>query len=147
MIPESITDVANAIQLALAPVFLLTSVAGMLNVMSGRLSRIIDRGRVLTDGKSEAEQASFHTELQNLEKRRHLVSTAITAGTISALLVCVLIIILFLEVLLSAHLQWLMGLLFVLATLALSVGLGYFLREVHMATRTVRIRIGSHRHG
>ncbi len=140
MIPESITDVAKAIQLALAPVFLLTSVAGMLNVMSGRLSRIIDRGRILMDGKSEEELASFQDELHNLEKRRHLVSTAITAGTISALLVCVLIIVLFLEVLLEAHLQWLMGLLFALATLALSIGLAYFLREVHMATRTVRIR-------
>lgn len=140
MLPETITDVAKAIQLALAPVFLLTSVAGMLNVMSGRLSRIIDRGRVLMDGKSEEELISFQGELHNLEKRRHLVSTAITAGTISALLVCVLIIVLFLEVLLEAHLQWLMGLLFALATLALSIGLAYFLREVHMATRTVRIR-------
>jgi len=140
MIPETITDVAKAIQLALAPVFLLTAVAGMLNVMSGRLSRIIDRGRVLMDGKSEEELAAFQNELYNLEKRRHLVSTAITAGTISALLVCVLIIVLFLEVLLSAHLQWLIGFLFALATLALSIGLAYFLREVHMATRTVRIR-------
>jgi len=140
MIPETITDVAKAIQLALAPVFLLTAVAGMLNVMSGRLSRIIDRGRVLMDGKREEELAAFQNELHNLEKRRHLVSTAITAGTISALLVCVLIIVLFMEVLLSAHLQWLMGFLFALATLALSIGLAYFLREVHMATQTVRIR-------
>jgi hypothetical protein len=42
-------DVARAIQLALAPVFLLTGIAGLLNVMAGRLARIIDRGRYLTE--------------------------------------------------------------------------------------------------
>jgi hypothetical protein len=38
----SIGDVSHAIQLALAPVFLLTGIAGILNVMAGRLARIID---------------------------------------------------------------------------------------------------------
>ena len=46
--PDSSNDIASVIQLALAPAFLLTGIAGMLNVMAGRLSRIIDRGRVVT---------------------------------------------------------------------------------------------------
>ena len=46
---DIISEMAKAIQLALGPVFLLTGIAGMLNVMSGRLSRIIDRGRALTE--------------------------------------------------------------------------------------------------
>lgn len=137
MFPDPVTDVAKAIQLALAPVFLLTGVAGILSVMAGRLSRIIDRGRVLTeDHKPEGYVGELHT----LEKRRHLVSTGITAITISALLLCLVITTLFLEVMISAHLQWLIGLLFMTATLTLSVGLAYFLREVHIATRTVRIK-------
>lgn len=137
---ENITDVAKAIQLALAPVFLLTGVAGMLNVMIGRLARIIDRGRMITEGDLKHEQANHQTELRNLEKRRHLVSYGITASTIAALLLCVVITILFLEVMLNVRLAGLIGVLFMMATLALSIGLGYFLREVHMATRTVRIR-------
>ena len=79
------------------------------------------------------------TELRSLERRRHLASSAITASTLSALLVCTVIAALFLEVLLQVPFRWLIGLLFTGATLALVVGLGYFLREVHMATRTVRI--------
>ena len=47
--PAQLVDVAKSIQLALAPVFLLTGIAGLLNVMAGRLARIIDRGRVLTE--------------------------------------------------------------------------------------------------
>ncbi|MEP6793263.1 MAG: DUF2721 domain-containing protein, partial [Saprospiraceae bacterium] len=49
MLSETINDISGAIQLALGPVFLLTGIAGMLNVMSGRLSRIIDRGRTLME--------------------------------------------------------------------------------------------------
>jgi MFS family permease len=139
----SISDVNHAIQLALAPVFLLTGIAGMLNVMAGRLARIIDRGRKLNEEAQQTGPDSTGTvgmELVSLERRRHLASAAITACTLSALLVCTVIAALFLEVLLGLELKWLVGLLFTGATLALVVGLAYFLREVHLATTTIRIQ-------
>jgi Protein of unknown function (DUF2721) len=135
-------DVTYAIQLALAPVFLLTGIAGILNVMAGRLARIIDRGRQLTEHvlpKRPELSNTVEYELANLERRRHLASAAITACTFSALLVCTVIAALFLEVLLQVELKWLVGLVFTGSTLALVVGLAYFLREVHLATQTVRI--------
>jgi hypothetical protein len=138
----NLADVAHAIQLALAPVFLLTGIAGLLNVMAGRLARIIDRGRQLTEHPLPTEPAlvaDIVVELPGLERRRHLASAAITACTFSALLVCMVIAALFLEVLLQAEFRWIIGLLFTGATLALVVGLAYFLREVHLATQTVRI--------
>jgi len=78
-------------------------------------------------------------ELQNLERRRHTASAAITACTLSALLVCVVIAALFVEVLAQVTLTWLLSVLFLGSTLALVVGLAYFLREVQLAVRTVRI--------
>ncbi len=141
---ENINDVATAIQLALAPVFLLTAIAGLLNVMAGRLSRIVDRGRALAEQRGSvgpAEQQSIDQKLRNLERRRHLNSVAITACTIAALLVCMVIAAMFLEAMLDAPLKWLIGVLFTAATLALVVGLGYFLREVHLATQTIRIQV------
>jgi hypothetical protein len=140
---ENINDVATAIQLALAPVFLLTAIAGLLNVMAGRLSRIVDRGRALAEqrgGVGPAEQEAIDQKLRNLERRRRLNSVAITACTIAALLVCMVIAAMFLEVMLDAPLKWLVGALFTVATLALVVGLAYFLREVHLATQTIRIQ-------
>lgn len=139
-------DAGQAIQLALAPVFLLTGIAGMLNVMTGRLARIIDRGRQLTEhGIPEALQrdGTLQVQLECLERRRHLTSAAITACTFSALLVCLVIVALFLEVLLEVELKWLAGALFAGSTLALVVGLAYFLREVHLSTRAVRIPTGA----
>lgn len=141
--PVIINDVGHAIQLALAPVFLLTGIAGILNVMAGRLARIIDRGRQLTEGPQPAAAPSVMPvleELVSLERRRHFASAAITACTLSALLVCTVIAALFLEVLVGLELKWLAGILFTGSTLALVVGLGYFLREVHLATLTVRIQ-------
>ena len=142
--PEGINSVARAIQLALGPVFLLTGIAGMLNVMTGRLSRIIDRARTLTGNQydilsSGKESEDLKLQLQKLEKRRHYTSIAITACTIAALLVCLDILALFIEVMLEAPIAGFIVVLFSLALLALVVGLAYFLREVHAASQTIRI--------
>lgn len=139
---DAINDVAKAIQLALGPVFLLTGIAGMLNVMTGRLSRIIDRGRYLTERMGTGPYFSpegLEGELKSLEIRRHITSRAITMCTISALFICLVILVLFLEVMLKVQLNWIVAMLFMLATLALVFGLSFFLREVHMASRSVRI--------
>ena len=63
--------------------------------------------------------------------------------TIAALLLCMVIVTLFLEVMLDAPLRWLVGALFAASTLGLVVGLAYFLREVHLAMQSVQIRIPS----
>ena len=140
--PTHIGDVAHAIQLALAPVFLLTGIGALLNVMAGRLARIIDRGRQLTEHPVSLElqaDEKLLVELRSLERRRHLTSVAITASTLSALLVCLVVAALFMEALLQAELKWLVGSLFTGSAVAMVVGLTYFLREVHLAMRTVRI--------
>lgn len=140
----NIAEVPQAIQLSLGPVFLLTGIAGCLNVMAGRLARIIDRGRHLSEAPlpHQSLRAALREELQGLERRRHLASSAITACTLSALLVCMVITALFLEEMLDVPLKWPIGLLFTGSTLALVVGLAYFLREVRLATHTVRIPAG-----
>ncbi len=133
------TDGAHAIQLALTPVFLLTGIAGLLNVMTARLSRIIDRGRHLKETPQDNLVLPPHEradELGALQRRRHLAGVAVTACTLAALLTCLVIVLLFAEVLLGLPLKWLEGGLFTGATVTLAVGLSYFLREVHLATRT-----------
>lgn len=134
--PDSLIDVSKAIQLALAPVFLLTGISGILNVIASRLARIIDRGRRLTEGRgadSLPVGEKLKLELLSLERRRHYASIAITACTVAALLLCTVIVTLFLEVILDVPLRFLIGALFAASTLALVVGLAFFLREVHFA--------------
>ena len=145
-IETNVGDVAHAIQLALTPVFLLTGIAGILNVVTGRLARVIDRGRHLAENGSNPDNPLVEVseaELESLERRRHLASIAITMCTLSALLVCIVAATLFLEALLQLPLKWLVGLLFTGSTLALVIGLGFFLAEVRLATNSVRIPVST----
>ncbi len=77
-------------------------IAGLLNVMTGRLARIIDRGRALTEERVVLPEADRDAELRSLEQRRHFTSIAIMACTAAALFLCTVIVALFIEVLLSA---------------------------------------------
>lgn len=135
-------DVTHAVQLALTPAFLLTGMAGILNAMANRLARIIDRGRELKAVHFNKDAIPEHVsaELVVLERRRHAASVAITMCVLSALLICSVISVLFLEALLSFNLKWLIGALFMGSTLALVIGLAFFLREVQLATNTMRIQ-------
>ena len=143
MLPD-VSDLAKAIQLALAPVFLLTGIAALLSVMTGRLARIIDRGRAFAERSVSfvsQDDVLIVLERQTLEPRRRLTSVAITATTIAALLVCMVIAGLFVEVMLETPLKWLISAFFAASMFALVVGLAFFLREVHLAMRTVRIAV------
>ena len=139
---QGIPIISHAIQLAIAPVFLLTGIAGLLGVMANRLARVIDRARQLEQiwpTLHEEDRKAAREELDNLERRRHLVSWSINFCTSAALIVCLVIVTLFLEEFFSRNFRWLAGLLFVSAMIALIGGLFSFLREVHLATRVVRI--------
>ncbi len=140
--PDLFDAIASAIQLALTPAFLLTGIAGLLNVMAGRLSRVIDRGRAvnkLRAGNESPDDVELTRELRTLEQRRKFTSIAITSTTISALLVCLVIALLFIKGMLNIPLSEAIGALFAVAMLALVAGLGFFLREMHLAMWCIRL--------
>src|ERR1035437_818080 len=92
-------EISHIINLAIAPVFLLTGVGTNLMVLTNRLARIIDRSRVLEDrlpSVGESDQAKCRIELQTLYGRAHLINRAITLSTTCALLICLVIAALFL---------------------------------------------------
>lgn len=134
--------IAHAIQLAIAPVFLLTGVAGLLGVMATRLARVIDRARsieAMWPRLDEGARVAARLEMRNLERRRRVCSWSINYATTAALLICLVIVSLFVEEFFVANLNWLAGVLFVAAMIALICGLTCFLREVYLATHTTNI--------
>ncbi len=134
--------VSHAIQLAIAPVFLLTGIAGLLGVMANRLSRVIDRARYFEQHWSDLDAASrlgSRLELNNLEQRRRVCSWSINLCTAAALFVCLVIVTLFADAFFATGLKWLAGSFFVAAMVAVICGLICFLREVYLATHTTTI--------
>jgi hypothetical protein len=142
MPPDDISGIAHVIQLAIAPVFLLTGIAGLLGVMTNRLARVIDRARTMEDALENLDgpaAARMHSQLRVLERRARLASWAINFCTAAALLICTCIATLFIDAFVGTHLRWLVGTLFVLTMVALIGGLVSFLREVYLATHTLSI--------
>lgn len=139
-ITSGITDIAHGIQLAVAPVFLLSGVGTMLTVLTNRLGRIIDRARLL-EGSLAATRASavadIHTELHVLFRRARLAHRAITLSTSCALLISLVIVALFAGVALDRDLSVLIVVLFITALGALIGGLMSFLLEVRAATTSL----------
>jgi len=136
-----IIGIAHAIQLAVAPVFLLSGIGAMLAVMTNRLARVIDRARVL-EGQlrtSTGDAAPIHAQLATLSRRATLVSRSITLCTVTALLICAVIAVLFLGAFFAFDAAVAVALLFVAAMLAFFLGLLSFLREIFLATANLRI--------
>ena len=139
---ESVPIIQHAIQLSVAPVFLLSGVAGLLSVMAGRLGRIIDRGRDLEQKWAMLDEKALargNVEIPILEHRRSLASWSINFCGGAAFLVCIVIVTLFFEEFFATDLKWFAGAEFVAAMIALLGGLSCFLREIYLATYTGRI--------
>ena len=138
--------VAHVIQLAIAPVFLLSGIGALLGVMTGRLSRIIDRARRLEAIPYSAEgHPRVTAELATLARRARLVSRAIALCTTSALLVATVVIVLFVGAFFRRDLSPMIGIIFVAAMVALCIGLVTFLQEVSHAMRALRIGLPTQR--
>jgi hypothetical protein len=140
-----LTDLAHTIQLAVAPVFLLTALGTILGVLSGRLSRIVDRARVLDDRLAQLElpaTASLVAELKLLARRRRLVNYALTSATVAALLVCALIGVAFLGFMVHVNFSMLIAGMLIAAMVAFVLALVFFLREVLLAAGSISIRPG-----
>lgn len=133
-----ISDIGHVIQLAIAPVFLLTGVATKLTVLTNRLARIIDRTRVLEDRLKVSPNGEYSAELETLYRRSHLINYAITSSTACGLLVCVVIAMLFLGDTTNVPLDKYIAACFVFAMLGLISSFVYFLREIFIASRFMR---------
>ena len=138
---SALTDIARVIQLSVAPVFLITGIAGLLSVLSSRLGRTIDRSRVLHAlPENDDTRDDIRSELSVLSRRAKLIYRAMTLASTSALLICFVIVSLFISALVTFPIGAVIAVLFVAAVIALIVALVLFLREVFLATRALRIQ-------
>lgn len=138
--PEVI-GVAHAIQLAVAPVFLLTAIATTFNVLASRLARAVDRARIMEAQLRDPdfkEAAEVRERLRIVSIRTRLINKAIALCVVSALLVALVVVSLFVSSLLEIQVALPVAVTFIVAMLSLAAALIYFLREVFVATAGLR---------
>jgi hypothetical protein len=138
-----ITDITHVIQLAIAPVFLLTAIGTLIAVLNVRLGRNIDRRRLMeeelrgsTENKQTDEQRARQRELRLLARRVRLIYFAMLSAGIGALLVCLVVAGSFVGALVAVDISREGAVLFILAMFAVIGCLGMFLREVYLAVTT-----------
>jgi len=139
---NDIATVGHAIQLSVAPVFLLSGIGAMLAVMTNRLARIVDRARALENRLASSEPGDVersHVNLRLYSRRAKLINRAITFCTITACLICAVVVTLFVGAFLAFNASATVAALFVVAMLSFFVGLLFFLREIFVATAALRI--------
>ena len=133
-----VTAVARVIELSVAPVFLLAGISGLMVVLTNRLARIIDRARALRASESEFasddDRLRIGRELRAAQIRGKVVNFAILMATLSALMVCLVIITLFMGSFQSAEMSVLISGMFVICILFLALAFCAFLAEVLIST-------------
>ena len=141
---ESSIRIAESMQMAVTPVFLLAGVGLILNVLGVRLGRIKDRMRVLQQALVNMEGAGkeiLEDERNKLTSRSKLIYTSICACASSALFVCFVIVSLFVGNLYEKDYSLLIAFLFITCMVLLIISLIFFVFEVFISTRSIHRRL------
>jgi len=137
-----VVEIAHAIDLAVAPVFLLSGIGVLLGVLTNRLARIVDRARKVEENARQATvpaRDDAHGQLRVAARRARFINVSITLSTIAALLIALVVAVLFASTFVPLNLAGPIAVLFVLAMAALVGALLSFLLEVRIAIAALRI--------
>lgn len=138
-----LSTVAETIQVAIAPVFLLAGIAGLLNVLTGRLARVIDRARALEQlhPRTTGPEHERHVwELRRIDRRITVINASISLVTASAISICAVVALLFVAELSHLKIGTIVASAFIGSMLMLIAGLVFFLIEVRMSLKASHIR-------
>ena len=134
--------IAQTIQLALAPVFVLVAIGNIMNILSTRLGRVVDRSRELQRRHSKTEGAEHDVvviEIRALDRRIELIGKALLRLVLSGLTIGLTVALLFMEEFAGADLQPVVAATFLLAIGLLMWALLLILRETQAAAANLRI--------
>jgi hypothetical protein len=139
LLPDHATSsIGHAIQLAVAPVFLLAGVGALLSVLTNRLARIIDRVHIIeqriASATSPEQRAADARDTITLARRARLIHWAISLCTTCELLVCAVVCVIFISAEFHYNASTIIAALFIAAMVSLIGGLLCFLREISLAT-------------
>ena len=139
----AVSTIAQTIQLSLSPVFMLAGIGALLNVLAGRMARVIDRARILEQlhPRSTGPEHDRHVwELRLLDRRISIINAALFLAVSSAVMTCTVVVMLFIAELTGLHIGTIVALSFILAMLLLIVSLIAFMVEVRVSLHAVHVR-------
>lgn len=134
--------IAHTIQLALAPVFMLVAIGNIMNILTTRLGRIVDRSRALQRLYTETEGAEHDAvvvEMRYIDRRIQLIGRALLTLVLSGLSVGVTVAVLFIAELRGLPLDAFIGISFFVAIALLMIALVFLMLETRLVAMTLRL--------
>lgn len=138
-----LSTVAATIQISIAPVFLLAGIAGILNVLVGRMARVVDRSRQIEKlhPVSTGPEHDRHVwELRLIDRRLAVINTAIALCVGSAVAICLVVALMFVAELVHLDIGGAVAVTFIASMLLLTAGLIAFMVEIRLSMRAVHVR-------
>lgn len=138
-----LSTVAATIQIAIAPVFLLAGIAGILNVLVGRMARVVDRARRIEELHpiSTGPEHERHVwELRLIDRRLSIINMAIALCVASAVAICLVVALMFGAELAHLDIGGVVAVAFIASMLLLTAGLIAFMLEIRLSIRAVHVR-------
>lgn len=138
-----LSTVAETIQTAIAPVFLLAGIGSFLNVLTGRLSRVIDRARAIEDKHLDdppEARRPYRDEMRLIDRRMTVINRALMLAVTSAVAICVVVALLFVAELFKVRSGREVAVVFIFAMVMLTAAFFQFAIEVRLSLRVTRIR-------
>jgi MFS family permease len=138
-----VSAIAQTIQLSLAPVFMLAAIGQILNVLAGRLARVIDRARDRCRCwrvPCPPGRGRFVWELKLLDERMSIINAALFLAVSSAVMACIVIALLFIANIAKFSIGTWIALAFIVAVALLICCLTAFMWEVRVSLRAIHVR-------
>ena len=140
---NNVSTIAQTIQLSLSPVFMLAGIGALLNVLAGRMARVVDRESYIEalHPRSTGPEHDRHVgELRLLDRRISIINAALFLAVSSAVMTCSVVALLFVAELGALKFGTIVALAFILAMLMLISSLVAFMIEVRVSLKAVHIR-------
>ena len=137
----AVSTIAQTIQLSLSPVFMLAGIGAIMNVLVGRLGRVMDRVRRLEDLREEAGPVHDRhvRELRLLDSRMRFTNAALLLAVTSAAVTCTVVGLMFVAELARLQIGRYVAGAFIVAMVLLIAALVSFLLEVQVSLRANRV--------
>ncbi len=139
-----LTELIPVLQVAIAPVILISGVGLLLLSLTNRFGRAVDRTRQI-HGQMRQTPASDRPQLANqvevIYRRARLIQFSIVMGALSALFAALLIVTLFLTALLKWGLAALISVFFIACMMSLVVSLVTFIMDIRLSLIALKLEL------
>jgi hypothetical protein len=141
---DALTTIVHIIQVSLAPVFLLSGIATLLNVFSTRYARVadqVDAAAKLVESANDDEATALALRLTHLHKRSLALDAAVALAATAGALTCATVLALFVGEAGGPAVATMLYITFGLAIALTLASVLAFASEMLMASRRIRAEV------